>query len=1352
MSYLQKNNSSRNFDQKSKLFKAIIFFLLVVASYLNSYGNEFQFKSITVNDGLSQHDVSCIIQDSYGFIWVGTYDGLNRYDGHEILNFFHVTDNEESLSSNRILCLYEDSQKRIWIGTDGSGINYYSMVNERFVRVETPEGYKTIRDFVENEDGEILAATNNGILKIIDSKESSAEIMQLPVNGLDVRKINRSDNRILFTTSNGIWQYYTTGKIEQIPITKGNSYNSTFVIGNNILTKNNTELQLISENENTFSVDGIKKLENEDIYDIALSRQGELWLASLNNGLFRLDTTDFTVLENITVSTSEERGILSNSALCLYCDKSNILWVGNRQGLCFTNLSPKKFNTINLKRNKAIPKHPHVRALIEDSANLYFSIQNEGIFRYSEAKGITNKLFGENNIYPLAFKKIEDRIYAGTGNGLYVKYNNSEKFIQQPVILNEGTVINPNIKSISTDNFGNKYYGTSSGLIVNERDKSYWLHEAYQQVEILRNKHIFCLYYDKALNCLWAGTISDGLYKINLSEEGRFLSLEVFNTNLQGNYNIISNSVWCFHKSEDNTLWVGTDAGLLKKSGNASSFIQIKTEGIRDKKIMGILEDKGGNFWLSNSQGLIRYTPGKEEVRRFTYSDGLSSSTFTEAVGQSDDGILYFGSINGINYFKPEEIKNSTSTPAIAIADFKVHNKSVSPDKKYFGRQILSKSINLTKNIILNHKQNNFSFQFMSTNYANTGETRFRYKLKNYDTDWIYTVSNHRFAEYSNLKPGNYIFIVEAANQDGIWSGITKEFGIRILPAPWFSSWAYLFYFVLFMSVLTAFIYFQRNRQKLRHELELEHIQHNQDKKINELKLSFFTDVAHEFKTPLSLIIGPINDLIQNKTDSKNREFCYQVVSRNTKRMMLLVDQLLDFRKINANRNILKISENDLSDFLIQTTKAFKWQAKSEGINFNIIKPDKLECYFDEGIIEKVVYNLLSNAFKFTPSNGIVEIELKTIWKEGKQLANIIIKDSGQGIPNDEKEKIFERFFHGKDKYSSGIGLHLSYTLIKAHKGEINVSDSTFGGTEFIVSFPVSKQSYNENEILELKEKKSIPEGILSEINSEKKEIVSERENILIVEDDHDLKAYLKNILHANYNVFEASNGLKGLEIADQKIPDIIVTDVMMPEMDGIEMCRKLKNKKETSHIPILMLTAKTAQEQQNQGLDAGAWDYIKKPFDTHALLSKINNMLEARNLFRESMRDQNISIELKKHYTNFDQQLIAKTTEMVYEHINEENFTVEDLSLAIGLSRMQLHRKLKSLAGCSATEFVNNIKIQYAKKLFDEGCDRINEVMDAIGMSSYNHFNKIYTRIVGISPSEYIKNSKKEDKYSSTG
>ncbi len=1328
------------------LFKRTRYFLvLLILSSYTIHAQELQFKSITVNDGLSQHDVSCILQDSYGFIWIGTYDGLNKYDGYRIQNYFHITENENSLSSNRIKCLFEDSQKRIWIGTDGSGINYYSLIKEKFVRVETPENYQTIQDIIETEKGEIFIATNKGILKIIEhDEEYRTEIMQFPFNGLVVNDIEINDNNeFLFATSNGIWKF--DGKeAEQIRITKDKSFLRLFGLKQKVLASTENGITLVTkDNSNTYQVKEIEEFEGKAIRDIELSRQGEIWIGTLRNGIYKMDTVNLKIIENIKVSPRKEDGILSNSILCLHCDHSNIMWIGNRRGLCFTNLSPKRFNKLELYSNKDIPKYPHIRTLLIDSIFLYFGVQNQGLYRYSRSDGTVTKFLDKNNIIPLTMWKIGDHIRFGTNSGLYTNVKSSNKIRNKPLKINDEEVYDLNIFAMENDMFGNEYYGTFLGLMIERSGRVYWIHNEYPQADILRGKRVFSLFFDESDNCLWIGTISDGLFKLNLQEDGNFLSLEKYHSSVQGNYHIVNNTTWCFHKSKDNTLWIGTDAGLLKKKEKENRFFHIKTQGIVDKKIMGILEDEDSNLWLSNSQGLIRYNLNTKEVRRFTSNDGLNSNTFTEAVGKSEDGTMFFGSINGINYFKPSEIKNSEFNSAIAISDFKVHNNSVYPDKTYFGTRILSKSVNLTESIKLNHKQNNFSFEFTGTNYANTSESRYRYKLEDYEPDWVYTGGPHRFASYSNLDQGTYTFIVQAANQDGIWGDSFKKINIKILPAPWFSIWAYLIYFSLFLSVSAAFIYFLRNRQKLRHELELEHIQHNQDKKINELKLSFFTDIAHEFKTPLSLIIGPINDLIQNKTENKNRDFCYQVVSRNTKRMMLLVDQLLDFRKINANRNILKISESDLSDFLNQTTKAFRWQAKNDSINLNIITPNKLVCFYDRDIIEKVVYNLLSNAFKFTPTNGIVEVELKSIWKEGKQLGNIIIKDSGKGIPNDQKEKVFERFFHGKDNYSSGIGLHLSYTLIKAHRGEINVSDSTFGGTEFIISFPISKQSYSENDFLKLEEKKSTYEVVLTGINSDRKETVYERENILIVEDDHDLREYLKNILHAKYKVFEASNGLKGLNIAVQKIPDIIVTDVMMPEMDGIEMCHKLKSRKETSHIPILMLTAKTAQEQQNEGLDAGAWDYIKKPFNTHALLSKINNILEARNIFRESMRDLNITIELKKHYTPFDQQLIAKATKVVYENINMEDFSIEDLSLAVGLSRMQLHRKLKSISGYSATEFVNNIKIQYAKKMFDEGCDRINEVMHAIGMSSYSHFNKLFLKVNGKSASEYIGNIK---------
>lgn len=1328
------------------MLKKIILFLLVFLPGFYTLGEELFFKSLTVNDGLTQHDVSCFLQDSFGFIWIGTYDGLNRYDGFNVLNFSHKTDEIESLSSNRILCLFEDSKKRIWIGTDGSGLNYYSLVTEKFTRLKTPEGYNQIKGVAENSKGEIFFATSRGVLKLVENDMVYADLLQLPITGLNVTGITIvSDDQVYFSTNQGIWTLKDSS-CKQIPGTE-NNYCLQLIIDRhgNIWSVLDEKLTVIKKLEDSYKLEEINTLPVADIRVICESKDGTIWVGTLNNGLFGLHPQNYSIIQNIKYKENEERGLLSNSLLSLYCDNTNILWVGNRQGLCYANLSQKDFKRISFEGLPNVPTKPHIRTLLVDKNFLYYGIQDRGFFRYSLKKGTNEKLNNDDNFDPLCLKEISGTIYAGSSVGIFLKRKDDLHFVKDKIETFHDPIFPTEVTSICEDEKGSIYFGSFSGLIVRKGSDTDWIQYLYPQAEILKDKRIFSLLYDKDASCLWIGTISDGLYKLNMTKEGSFLSLEVYKQSMQNDYHIANNSIWCFYMGMDGTLWIGTDAGLLRKPKNSNKITQIKIEGIVNRKIMGILEDNGDNLWLTNSQGLICFNVTGSHVRRYSYNDGLQSSTFTEAVGKGKDGTLYFGSIHGINYLNPMKIEDNPYKSAVSISDFKIHNISISPGKSYFGKVVLDKSINLTNEITLNYKQNNFLFEFTGTNFANTKENHFRYKLDGYDSEWIYESGTRRFATYSNLKPGSYTFWVDASNNDGIWNDTPKEFSIRILPAPWFSIWAYLVYFLITASVILGFIFFLSNRQKLRHQIELKNIQYNRDKEINELKLMFFTDVAHEFKTPLSLIIGPLNDLISSDITDDYRDFCFKIISRNTKRMMFLVSQLLDFRTLNANKNILKISESDLSDFITQITKAFLWQAKNEEINFNVITPEEFKCVFDRDLIEKVVYNLLSNAFKYTPANGIVEIEVKPVWNNNKQIGNIIIRDSGKGIQDDQKGKIFDRFFHGKDRASSGIGLHLSYSLIKAHKGEINVADSAYGGAEFIVSFPVSENSYEDFEFYDSKEQKAVADDFLTEKEASEKMIPEERERILVVEDDHDLRAYLKKCLQKKYSVLEAPDGIEGFKKATSNLPDIIIADVMMPEMDGVEMCKKLKSNQETSHIPVLMLTAKTAQEQQNEGLDAGAWDYITKPFNTQSLLKKIDNIIDSRNSFRNLIFNPELGVQLKKHYTPFDQKLISKAIAVIENNIDNENFSAEEFALEVGFSRMQLHRKLKSLVGYSATEFINSIKINYATKMFDNGCDRINEAMEAIGITSYSHFNKLFTRIVGMHPSEYIKSGKQK-------
>ncbi len=1319
----------------------LIFFIHVFTFHNYLHAQELQFNTLTVNDGLTQHDVSSIIQDSYGFIWVGTYDGLNRYDGFKTLNFSHKTGDIESLSSNRIICLFEDSKKRLWIGTDGNGLNYYSLITEKFIRINTPPGFNLINDIIENANGDIYVATGNGLLKIIDDDEKSrAEIVQLPLTGLSINKILvTADNSFYFATNRGIWMW-KNNNCTQLKEIENEQFSDLVEDKNqNILAGGYRRLNVIKHQGDTIVVDKIDSFSEKTISSICKSKDGNIWIGTLNSGLFKMNVSNYEIEKNYTSSFFEERSLLSNTILSLFIDNTNTLWIGNRQGLCYTNLSQKKFNSIPFEGSAELLQNVNISTLMLDDDYLYYGVQNKGCFQYSLKNNKAQRIKTKVNFDPLCLTKIDETVCVGSDKGIFLKDKNDLYFRQDSLITRNDPVFPLSVSSICEDGNGHTYFGSFSGLIIRNDDSTDWIHYLYPQTDILRNKRIFSLLYDEDASCIWIGTISDGLYKLNLTIDGNFISLEVYNESMQNSYHITNNTIWCFFKGKDGTLWIGTDSGLLRKPMGSNEISQISIDGVIDRKIMGILEDDMGNLWLTNSQGLIRFDISKNNVRRYTYKDGLESSTFTEAVGKDNEGKFFIGSIHGINYFNPAEIIDNPYKNDVAISDFKIHNISISPGKSYFGQKVLHKSINLTNELTLNYKQNNFLFEFAGANYANANENMIKYKLEGYDSEWIHIVGNHQFATYSNLKQGSYIFYVEAANNDGVWSGNPKKIAIQILPAPWFSIWAYLLYILVISGVILSFVFFLNNRQKLKHQIELENIQLNKNQEINELKLTFFTDVAHEFKTPLSLIIGPLNDLMESTLSKEHRDFCFQIVKRNTKRMMFLVNQLLDFRKVNSNLNILKVSNNDLADFTKETTKAFLWQAKREKINLNVITPHSFECFFDKDIIEKVLYNLLSNAFKFTPKNGIIEIEIKPIWKKNRKTANIIIKDSGKGIPDKEKNSIFERFVHGKNRSSSGIGLHLSYQLIRAHKGDINVTDSNYGGAEFIVTIPVSESDYQHEELFQVSQSINSFSDVSIEFDKPKNETSEKLESILIVEDDHDLRAYLKNSLKSHYKIIEAANGLEGIGKAVNHLPDIIVSDIMMPEIDGIEMCKELKNNIKTSHIPILLLTAKTAEEHINIGLEAGAWDYITKPFNTQSLNQKITNILNTRNKFRAFLIAQNITIEVKNHYSPYDQKLISKISKIIEDNISNPDFSTKDFAAEIGLSRMQLHRKLKALLGQTTTSFINNIKMQYAAKMFDEGCDRIQEVMDAVGINSYTHFNYIFKKHNGKTATKYI-------------
>lgn len=1310
------------------------FFLVLILIAVSQYAKaqNLYFKNLVVENGLSQEDVSSIVQDSYGYIWIGTYDGLNRFDGRTIETFHKRTSTPASLPDNRISALAEDHQKRLWIGTQAGFFSYYSLLREEFVRIESPENTGEIRKFLAIGETSLYALTSRGILKLIDGEAPRFEFLESAENLHFRDGIQKPNGAIILVGYSGVF-IFEEEKIREVPNPNKTLFTCLAIADTTIIVGGDNGIYTLNNRASLEKIENAQ-LPQSSITSMISDREGNIWIGTENEGLYQFDKS-LNFLNRLIASKTKLRGLLSNTVLKLYQDEANNLWVGSRQGLCYTNLSNTNFTSISLDDLYK----PNIRCLLINDDEVLLGINNEGLHRYDvKSEKLTDMQITDLN-YVNHIVKIDKSIYVSSDLGLL---SFSEDYTLQSINripdypLNEPS----NIRCAATDKYGQVYIGTYKGILLKKENDLRWIWENHVSLQVLNQYFIFRMLFDPTANQLLIGTRSKGLLLLGMDQNGRYTELikeGLVDINGQA---MSSTSVWNFHRAKDQTIWLGTDIGLFKRSSEDELFHQVNVPGILDQKIMSIEEDANGNLWLSNTHGLIMYNTNTGKVKTYTYEDGLLSSSMTEASGAYGQ-YLFFGTTNGLNYFNPLEIASAPDHPRLLISDLNINNELVKPGAELFGSVILNENINSAEELNLNHLQNNFSLDFSATNFSNTSQNVYRYRLSGYDIKWIQTTSNPVIS-YSNLDPGNYVLEIQIEDNDGNWGRNSFTLPINIAPAPWKTPLAYALYFLIGSLIVIAFIYFWQQKQRLNHQIELDQVKISQDKKLRDKQLRFFVDVGHEFKTPLSLILAPFNDLMNETLSKDQKNMCLQIVSRNIDRMNFLVHQLIDLGRISEGQKFVKVTKKDLNQSIREYTKAFEWQIQHENIDLRL-NLNQCVGYFDNSVLEKGFYNVLSNAFKYTPSDGVVDISLKVENIEGNDFAIITVSDSGSGIPDDQKAHIFERFYHGKDRASSGIGLHLAKSLIQAHGGAISVEDSELGGAKFKITLPISRGSYAEGEV-----DASIEEiaWVESEDDPTNEEALEKGETILIVEDDYDLRQYLKITLQNEYSILEASNGEQGLSIAQEQLPDIIISDIMMPQMDGIEMCQQLKSNKGTSHIPVLFLTAKKDDKDQKEGLKVGAWDYITKPFDSEALRRKVNNILETRNRFKTYLLNHNINVDIESHYTSYDQKLLKNINQVIEDNIANPNFTAGELASEVGLSRMHLHRKLKTLAGETAKGIITRVKIMYAVDMFDKGCDRVQEAMNAVGITNYGNFNNNFKKIMNITASDYIARHKERD------
>ena len=1418
----------------SNLFKQIIFILSLYSCV--SLHAQLQLNKISGTEGLSQNTVKSIIQDSNGFIWVGTYNGINKYDGYSMVHYKFLND-VNSLSSNIIISLFEDKDGYIWAGTTNAGLN---RIDPRTGKIEVyfddpnaPDYASEIDHIYQSSSGVLFIKTSKGIKFFMVTVDGSLifEDVKNAANNFSLRIKN------IIPALNGKHWFFTPEKtiklhlvaineISNVPEIKiqstdikafefDSSYpvnfieypkNTLWAISNRLQLLKiqlNNQLQVIdrelinlSDNSSGFSDKNFKKLA------IAVDKEQHIWVAG-NGILLNYDTQTG---KKLNLNSSHRKEIAIQQAQQLMIDNTNILWLGTlNHGLYKMDLENNTFLNSNEFLNNSEKQSPvfheyPILTMCEDSrGDIWFGTQGRGGLAILKGKEIesslssksnkvwdynylakTNKQFDIKDFFEIKrlMNDSEDNIWVGAKTGLSkISFkNNSETFDIKKfndIRDKQGKLIKNPVFAIEEDRMGNIWVGFwKKGIakITFDRQSETYTSVNYQNelnnTNSLSNNFVRDILEDSNGD-IWVGTIR-GLNKLKQDTAGTIAFTSYLND--PKNKNSLSNNyVLDVFQASDGHLYVGTFGGGLNQieiSNNTVNFKHYTTnEGLPSDVVYQIKEDKQGNIWMLHVREISKLNPTTGEITYFENQDGINVSEFKDnAMLFTASGMMLCGGVNGLTFFQPDKLSVNEIKPQLIISEFKLFNEIVQPLEERNGKIILENSINDTKKIVLPYNLNSMEFVFSSLHYSNPEKNQYKYILEGFDEKWQYSKGNERrFASYTNVPPGDYIFKVYGSNSIGIWTDEPKEISV-VINKPWYLTTLAIFLFsVLTFVVIYSFVKIRLNQIRLKSKLDIESAVHENSEEMNKMKLQFFTNISHELRTPLTLIVGPLSQIMNGQANTKDIPKLNSIMYKNSNRLLKLINQLLDFRKAESGNLNLIVQNDELVSFVGEVFAAFEDIALEKEIKFLFLSPkNELDAWFDNDKIEKILYNLLSNAFKFTPNGKGITVSLEKETVNNEDYAIIKVIDFGIGIPKEELVSIFDRFYQTRKENNAinvGSGLGLAYIkhLVEVHKGQINIESEFHKGTTCTVTIPISKSAYSENSIIELQPQKydfkytKIGVDVIKENQLlPKKSIKSVKEHsketplLLIVEDNRELQDYLVTFFSYDYRILTANNGKEGLEQAIKNIPSIIISDLMMPEMNGIEMCKKLKTDINTSHIPILILTAKAGLENEKEGLETGADEFILKPFNIEVLKLRLDNILRTKQQWFQKFRTNSNSKTWKELSNKLDQKFIEKSINIIKKNFDSTEFSVEKFALEIGMSRSALFLKLKSITGQSTSEFIRTIRLNKAAKLIESGKYSITEIIYMVGFSDPKYFRTCFKKHFDCTPSSYFSNFKK--------
>lgn len=1401
-----------------------------ISSFALSQNNR-RFRHLNIDNGLAHTDALCLEQDHKGFIWIGTNSGLQRFDGRQLKTYLNQTSVLHAVYNNRITAL-KIQNDLLWIGSEG-GLNCFNLRTDKFLSLKfsgnnVGDEFKTISN-IEITGDDIWITSGNKINRcVFDSNKSTinfqypadiierlpkdllwADFFSLESNGKDIIWAGTNIGLAVFIKKDNIISFLDllNNRSEEVSLAS-NSVEDLLFAGNELWLRTGPVIQILSLDNisykvrnslKTFSLrelSGDQNLTDALFSRFIIDREDNLWVAS-NNGLIYLKNpkSESPSLQILRENQYDLYSLGGNNLSGLLIDRSNNLWISSwGGGVSYLDLEQKKFNLLTENPDKPLSslKGSLVRSIAEDRDGfIWIGLRKSGINIFNPKNG---RCFQLSDLYPGKFQLLskdirairiqQNKVYVGTNNGINIL--NLENKSTYPIIPGPGeNDLSPSIVfSIEIDKQGQIWSGTfGSGInrirVCGSKTEVLKITENSSPYSLSSDIVTF-LFYDEKKNELLAST-SKGLNRIILDANGNISDIIYYRAN-ETSHSLSSEYLWPIAKQNDSVYWIGTLGGGLnrititdtwdnKKIGKYTATSYTVKDGASGNDVESILTDDNGNLWIGG-KGISRFNISLKEFWNFDVNDGLQSNGFKiGAAYKCKDGTLYFGGINGLNYFKPDEIKANSIKPVIAITSLKIHNQEIPTEDEIHGRVLLKEGIQYSNSIELKYIENDLSISFASLHFANPEKCKFKYILEGYDINWNYINGDYPVASYSNLDYGNYTFKLDATNSDDLWNGDPVTLNIKVTPPWWRTTLAYSAYVVLFLVAACGLYYNISRWIKMRNNLKMVEAEEKRKEELHQMKLQFFTNISHEFNTPLTLILSPVEKLLTEKNSESEQKKLLTLILNNANRLLHLVNELMDFRKAEMGKLPLQTQKLDFSSFSYDVYQQFVPLSKQKNITLNFVRKSESVIWFDAEMMAKILFNLFSNALKYTNDTGIVNVEvfegemksLQPYFTDKYEIVSdnsiqeycfIKVRDSGIGISEGSICHIFDRYYQvnkPSDRHlGTGVGLALLKSLVILHHGYIVVSSEQCSGTEIIVGFPLGDQHLTpEEKIRETVEKPGIYSEVFSsnELDYETEDDTpaiacpdDDYSSLLIVDDNPELRKLLADHYRTKYKVFEAEEGRIGFEIAIKEIPSLIISDVMMPVMNGFEMITLLKENIHTCHIPVVFLTAKSSIESQIEGIELGAVEYVSKPFNIRLLDAKINRFMENLNKLKEKYASDVFghTRDIARHQK--DQKFLEDLLEIIDQNIENSEFSVNDIGMKLSISRTNLYKKIKSLTDQSLGEFIRTYRLKKAAKILLTEDITVSEVIYRVGMNSHSYFTKSFKFQFNLTPSEFVK------------